>query len=610
VPSEETLDTPAMAEAMQWLLDLDGVRGAMPSLLEVTGGSQHFVAELVEDGRAAMWDGWPSFSAMRIYQAAYDDLGVVPFPEGTAVADWMGGAPYLMSAGTTHPDEVWRWLRFLTYQPGDVQAVEPPVRRSVAAASGYWAELDPDLSAAVRYVAERPKVALPLGMLSAISNALTGALTEGGDVNAALTRAQVDLSRAFGASVSQTPPPPVPTPVPTAETGVTIEFAATDYLQLEQGYDRLAAEFHTLHPEIMVEPKSPYYGTGRQTVTLEWLASQGDCFAYFYPMVDKAELAVMRLDPLLEADPVFPADDIYPHLLERFYQEGNLWALPRDVSPRVMYYNKALFDRAGLPYPALDWTLDDFAEAATRLTEGEGEEKRYGYSSSGPGFLTSDPLFFLMQRGILPVESSADVPLDAPEIIEAIRWYMGLWQAGVMPKYEVSGPGEGDTEMWNRNQVLWESLIREGRVAMWSTQWGGYESYSRIWANLDVGIASMPQGPGRVVDMMSSAYYISTGTAHPEACWQWLTFLSGEAGIAVGAPVRRSVLNSVEYRQHVDAEAADVYLATLEGSEHVIDSNSIYWNTYEGRLVQAVILALQGEDVEQALRQVQDQREE
>lgn len=611
VPSEAALDTPAMAEAMQWLLDLDAVRGAMPSLLEVTDGSQHFVAELVEDRRAAMWDGWPTFSSMRIYQAVYDDLGVVPFPEGTAVADWMGGAPYVMSAGTTHPDEVWRWLRFLTYQPGDVQAVEPPVRRSVAAASGYWAELDPDLSAAVRYVAERPKVALPLGMLSAISNALTGALTEGGDVNAALAGAQAGLSRALGAPVSQTPPPPVPTPVPTAATGVTVEFAAaTDHYMLERAYDRLAAEFHMLYPEITVKPKPPNYGTGYQAVTYEWLASEADCFAYYFsPMADEAETPVLTLDPLLDGDPAFPVDDFYPHLLERFYQEGKLWALPKEVSPRVMYYNKALFDRAGLAYPAPGWTLNDFAEAAARLTEGEGQEKQYGYSPD-TFFLPGDALFFLMQRGIPHPEGGAGVSWDDPDIAEAVRWYVGLWEAGIMPEYEVSGPGEGDSETWTRDKRLWESLIRDGRVAMWSTHRGAYESYSRVWSNLDVGIAPMPQGPGRVVDVMPVGYYISAESEHPEACWQWLNFLSGQVGIRVGAPTRRSVLNSVEYRQHAGAEVADVYLAALEGSERVIDTNSIYWNTYEGRIVQAVILGLQGEDVEQALRQVQDQGEE
>jgi len=35
-----------------------------------------------------------------------------------------------------------------------------------------------------------------------------------------------------------------------------------------------------------------------------------------------------------------------------------------------------------------------------------------------------------------------------------------------------------------------------------------------------------------------------------------------------------------------------------------------YWDSYRGRIVRAVVLALQGEDVEQALRQVQDQGEE
>ena len=43
-----------------------------------------------------------------------------------------------------------------------------------------------------------------------------------------------------------------------------------------------------------------------------------------------------------------------------------------------MYYNKDIFDAAGVEYPSNDWTWSDFEKMATELTSGEGANKIYG----------------------------------------------------------------------------------------------------------------------------------------------------------------------------------------------------------------------------------------
>jgi hypothetical protein len=117
----------------------------------------------------------------------------------------------------------------------------------------------------------------------------------------------------------------------------------------------------------------------------------------------------------------------------------------------------------------------------------------------------------------------------------------------------------------------------------------------------------MPQGPGQVADLLLSAYYISAETEHPDACWAWFKFLSSQVAIAQGVPVRRSAAWSVNYRQQMGSDVADVYLRTLESSEQVIDLSSFYWDSYLGQIQKAVIQVLRGEDVERALNQVQEE---
>ncbi|MDR1570329.1 MAG: sugar ABC transporter substrate-binding protein [Oscillospiraceae bacterium] len=59
--------------------------------------------------------------------------------------------------------------------------------------------------------------------------------------------------------------------------------------------------------------------------------------------------------------------------------EGKQVALPYRADYWVLFYNKALFDAAGLEYPTNDLTWDQYAELAEKITSGtEGQDKVYG----------------------------------------------------------------------------------------------------------------------------------------------------------------------------------------------------------------------------------------
>lgn len=57
---------------------------------------------------------------------------------------------------------------------------------------------------------------------------------------------------------------------------------------------------------------------------------------------------------------------------------GQLYSLPYIKSKFVLYFNKDLFDAAGVSYPTNDWTWTDFRTAAKELTSGEGADKIWG----------------------------------------------------------------------------------------------------------------------------------------------------------------------------------------------------------------------------------------
>jgi multiple sugar transport system substrate-binding protein len=74
-----------------------------------------------------------------------------------------------------------------------------------------------------------------------------------------------------------------------------------------------------------------------------------------------------------------PADPkAYGGTIEPLTVDGNLYALPFRADFWIVYYNKGIFDKAGVPYPTNDMTYKQFDEIAHKVTSGFGANKVYG----------------------------------------------------------------------------------------------------------------------------------------------------------------------------------------------------------------------------------------
>ncbi|KHL91350.1 ABC transporter substrate-binding protein [Paenibacillus sp. IHB B 3415] len=69
---------------------------------------------------------------------------------------------------------------------------------------------------------------------------------------------------------------------------------------------------------------------------------------------------------------------VYGGTVEQIEVGGEVYALPFRSDFWVVYYNKALFDKAGVEYPSNDMTFDQYDELARKMTSGSGSEKVYG----------------------------------------------------------------------------------------------------------------------------------------------------------------------------------------------------------------------------------------
>jgi multiple sugar transport system substrate-binding protein len=592
------LDDPAMVEAVQWYAD-QVKRGVIANPVEF---NVQELNALVHNGKAAMWAGHT-----RQFQA-YSHLspGVASLPEGKAIVGWKWDTGYGMSAGTTHPQESWQWLSFLTHQAVTRMLNAGPARRSVAETSAYWDRLDEQLgqetAATYRYILEKPESSIPWEMpLSApLRVALETVLTGEQEVSEALAAAQTQAMAAMGeldeSALTPAPTIVVPTPEPESDN-VVITF----YHDGNIGpYYSLAERFHEEHPEIKVDLVEP----------TEWgiphWAEVCDCFAVYAPVSD--DQYFLNLEPFVDADQDFSLDDFYPQSIEAFRQQGNLLGLPVDIDLLVVQYNKNLFDEASVEYPQPGWDLDDFLEKAMALTKGEGKDRVYGYV---PLFPAIDVNFFLAQKGatLLDVEHPSRPALDSSVTVEAMRWYADLALVyGVMPIVQVKEYRQEFSEALMKRLTL----VHTDRAAMWAVHTNA--DFGQALESFSIGTAPLPLDREKM--QMSHhnlvGYVISARSAHPRACWEWIKFLSDHSSLVVrGRPARRSIAESPIYRSQVGEEAAEVFSFTMEHLDPALDVvkgdsplNMLYywrWETYDR--------ILEGANVENALANAQTKAE-
>jgi len=85
-----------------------------------------------------------------------------------------------------------------------------------------------------------------------------------------------------------------------------------------------------------------------------------------------------------------------------------VWGLPGSVTVGVVNYNKDLFDAANVPYPTAGWTTSEFLDKAVALTQGEDENKVYGYVPSSFG--VNDLIVMLDRLGADMLDESVNPP--------------------------------------------------------------------------------------------------------------------------------------------------------------------------------------------------------
>lgn len=231
------------------------------------------------------------------------------------------------------------------------------------------------------------------------------------------------------------------------------------------------------------------------------------------------------------ADTLEPLDDLIaehgfddaewsPGALTALQVDDVQYALPYGLSTMQVFYNKDLFDEAGLDYPEDGWSIEEFEDAARTITE----------STDKPGFGQSFSdlhMFSLLYayNGASPVTEDGELDLTNDQMVEAFTWYSELsTEEGV-----ASTPASSSDVPWGEQEFL------AGNVGMavdgtWNTASNAAD------ASFDVGVVSLPVGSdGAHTFSANSGFGISSTCEHKDEAAQALLVLSSEESAEVVA---------------------------------------------------------------------------
>jgi multiple sugar transport system substrate-binding protein len=300
----------------------------------------------------------------------------------------------------------------------------------------------------------------------------------------------------------------------------------------------LCRQFEASHPNIKVEVQNE--PGERAMEKLQAMVAAGNPpdvmsihGAYFMPMA--ADKALLDLEPFIKEDPSFGIEDFYPGLVEQCRYEGTLYSLPRYTSVYVLFYNKDLFDTAGLKYPDDTWTWDTYLAAARKLTV--PAKKQWGAVIDFWGSRIY-PWVWSADGRVLDTAGKRCL-LDQAGAEQALQFLVDLrLKHRACPANTVA----------EKKQNI--AMFTSGQVAMYQT--GAWDIQSMKDARtLRWDVAPLPMKKQHATLLGMENYAIAAGTKHPKEAWELFKFLLGKEAQGVMAtklekqPSRQSVANDV-----------------------------------------------------------------
>jgi multiple sugar transport system substrate-binding protein len=279
---------------------------------------------------------------------------------------------------------------------------------------------------------------------------------------------------------------------------------------------------------------------------------------------------VLNLSPYMQRDKV-NASDYYTSLLNPFTcKSGQIFGLPKDWNTLGVFYNKQMFQAAGLSAPSDSWTWSDMQNDAQKLTK-DPNTTHSVYGITLDNITSRWAAFLFADGGTVLNQNGTQATFNSQAGKDSLNFYTSFQKngSGRRPQ-EVGSTWSGDA-------------FGKGRSAM-ALEGGWLIPYlAQTYPNIQYGIAPVPTAPnGKRADLIyTNAWAGYANTQHPDAAWQLIKYMAG-------ATVQTSQLHAGFALPTLKSLANDSYFSQNPGLKVMFDAATYGYADYYGPQDQAI----------------------
>jgi len=326
-------------------------------------------------------------------------------------------------------------------------------------------------------------------------------------------------------------------------------------------WNQIVADFHLAKPNITVKVEvSDWDSYWTKLKTLLSANTPPDVFAMDAPLyLDYQSRGVLlNLQPYLDKNPDM-LKGVYPQTLEAYKTADGMYGLPRDFQTIVLFYNKDMFDAAGVAYPTADWTYDDLRNAAKQLTKdsnSDGKIDQYGfYSDLWDMELIWSEAIWAYGGDIINADHTKTL-IGEPKAREAWQLFHDMmFEDKSWPDSNTAGEYGGDPFL--------AGVAAMTTIGHWAVP--GYAEVNFKW-----DVAPMPKGPaGQATSVNSAGFVVGKSSKNPDAAFEFLKYVLSEAAqkrlaeLGFACPVLKSVAESDSFLKQSTQIDQKVFLDSL-----------------------------------------------
>jgi multiple sugar transport system substrate-binding protein len=276
-------------------------------------------------------------------------------------------------------------------------------------------------------------------------------------------------------------------------------------------FEEVKKEFEAANPGITIKYEVVPWDVLLQKLTTDITAGTN---------ADLSIIGTRWLIDFVQQDVAEPLDSyITPEFKDRFIDtflspsimDGHTYGLPIAASARAMYYNKDLFEKAGIAKPPATWTeLQDDA----RKIKAVGA---FGFGLQGKEIETDVYYYYAMwSQGTEILNKDGTSGLSTPGALEAAKLYKSMIDEGL------TEPGVTSN---NREDV--QNLFKQGKVGMMITAPFLSNQIKEEAPNLKYGVAAIPAGPtgARGTYGVTDSIIMFKNSKNKDEAWKLLDFL-------------------------------------------------------------------------------------